>query len=750
MSRLLGAIILGVLTGGLGLVLTLFPPGLDLEEDIGLDLLFKLRGVKEPPSEVIIIRIDKASSDHLQVPNDPRKWARSLHARLTEILAQEGARVIAFDVFFDEAKFIAEDNLFAEAIQKADNVVLCESLEMEKISLQDKERAPPGDLTIVKMMPPIPSLAQSAVALAPFPLPKVPIKISQYWTFKTEAGDTPTLPVVVFQIFALEVYGDFIGLMEKVNPAGVNKLPRHKEEVLRNKDVQKVIQEIREIFETDPLVAEKMLSRLREEAPRDLKRAQVLTSLIKMYQSANSKYLNFYGPSGTIPTISYYQVLKMEEKASQTQRPIDVKGKAVFIGLSEGFRSVQKDGFYTAFSQPSGLDISGVEIAATAFSNLLTDQSVRALGLISHFLLIFLWGMAMGMIFLLLPTAFGAVTTIGLGLLYLFFSRYQFNAAAVWYPIILPLLVQFPIAFFGAVLWRYIDSNRERQNIRKAFGFYLPSGVVDQLSKNIAHIQTGQQLVYGICLLTDAEHYTSLSETLDPKELGSFMNRYYETIFRPIKQRGGIVANVIGDSVLAIWIASHPDTPLRKEACQAALDISRALHQFNQSSGTLQLPTRIGLHSGYILLGHMGAMDHYEYRPVGDIVNTATRIEGLNKYLGTRILVSEEVIHQLDAFLTREVGTFLLAGKSKPLAIHGIIGPKEHSSEEQRQACMIFKEALTAFRRQSWEEAIEKFYRSTECFGQDGPSSFYLQLCAEYKKNPPGTAWDGVVHMNKK
>jgi adenylate cyclase len=65
----------------------------------------------------------------------------------------------------------------------------------------------------------------------------------------------------------------------------------------------------------------------------------------------------------------------------------------------------------------------------------------------------------------------------------------------------------------------------------------------------------------------------------------------------------------------------------------------------------------------------MGAMDHYEYRPIGDIVNTATRVEGLNKYLGTRVLASEEVIHQLDGFLTREVGTFLLAGKSKPLGI---------------------------------------------------------------------------------
>jgi len=752
MSRFLKAIILGVLTGVLGLVLTLFPLGVDLEEDIGLDLLFKLRGVKEPPPGVIIISLDKASSDSLHVPNDPRKWPRSLHARLTEILAKEGARVIVFDVFFDEVKSADEESLFSEAIQQAGNVVLCERLEMEKVSLLNKESDLPGDLTIVKLVPPIPSLAQSAVALAPFPLPKVPVKVSQCWTFKTAAGDTPTLPVVAFQLFAMEIYDELLGLLKKIDPVQAANLPRHKEEVIEGKNVKKVIQQIREIFESDPLVAETMLRELQERTPasHDIKKTQLLKSLIKMYQSANSEYLNFYGPSGTIPTIPFHQVLKKEEKVSQGQRPLDFKGKAVFIGLSERFQPGQKDGFYTTFSQSSGIDISGVEIAATAFSNLLKDQPIHPLGFIFHLLLIFVWGVAIGMIFLLLPALLAAAAVIGLSIAYLLFAGYQFNAMTTWYPIIAPLLIQFPLAFFGAVLWRYIDSNRERQNIRKAFGYYLPNGVIDQLSKNIAHIKTSHQVVYGICLSTDAEHYTALSEAMDPEKLGNFMNQYYETVFRPIKQRAGIVANVIGDSVLAIWIASHPETPLRKEACYAALDIAMAIQQFNQSSGRFQLPTRIGLHSGHILLGHMGAMDHYEYRPVGDIVNTATRVEGLNKYLGTRILTSKEVIHQLDGFLTREIGTFLLAGKSKPLVIHGLLCPQETSTEEQRGACLIFNEALTAFRRQAWDEAIEKFQRSMEDFGEDGPSSFYIKLCEEYKRNPPETGWDGVVHMDKK
>jgi adenylate cyclase len=752
MSRVIKAIILGVFTGLLGVTLCLFFPGTDLEENIGLDLLFRLRGVKEPPSEAVIISVGKTSAAHFQVPSDPRKWPRSLHARLTEILAGEGATVIAFDVFFDEARSREEDSLLTEAIRKAGNVVLCQSLEMDRVSIRDKGKVSSGDLTIVRLLPPVSPLAQSAVALAPFPLPKVPVKVSQYWTFKTGAGDTPTLPVVVFQVFALDVYDEFIGLIEKVHPALIGKLPRRREEVVRDRGVEKVVQEIREIFETHPWMAERMIGKLEEPSAttRNTRKTRLLKSLIKMYQGANSQYLNFYGPPGTVPTIPFDQVLGMKGQVSPSHGPFDFKGKAVFIGLSEPSRVVQKDGFYTAFSQSSGLDINGVEIAATAFSNLLVDEPISPLDLVLHLLLVFLWGMTIGTIFLLLPALLAAGTVIGLSVLYFLFARYQFDAAATWYPVILPLLIQFPLVFFTAVLWQYIDSNRERRNIRKAFGYYLPNGVIDQLSKNIAHIRTSRQLVYGICLSTDAEHYTSLSEAMDPKELGSFMNRYYEAVFRPIKQRAGIVANVIGDSVLALWVASHPDTFLRKEACLAALDIAGALHQFNHSSGVFQLPTRIGLHSGHLLLGHMGAMDHYEYRPVGDIVNTATRIEGLNKYLGTRILVSEEVVHQLDGLLIREVGIFLLAGKSKPLVVYGLAGRPEESGDSQRKACSIFAEALTAFKKQSWDEAIEKFHQSHECFGEDGPSRFYLKLCDQYKRDPPGEGWNGIIRMDQK
>jgi len=134
MSRLSKALIVGLLIGMLGVAATLVPHGLDLEENIGLDLLFKLRGVREAPSEVVVVTVDKVTADKLNLPIRPDKWPRSLHARLIENLVRKGAAVIAFDMTFDQPRSPEHDNLFAEAIKNAGNVVLCEYLKKEKIS----------------------------------------------------------------------------------------------------------------------------------------------------------------------------------------------------------------------------------------------------------------------------------------------------------------------------------------------------------------------------------------------------------------------------------------------------------------------------------------------------------------------------------------------------------------------------------------------------------------------------------------
>ena len=126
-----------------------------------------------------------------------------------------------------------------------------------------------------------------------------------------------------------------------------------------------------------------------------------------------------------------------------------------------------------------------------------------------------------------------------------------------------------------------------------------------------------------------------------------------------------------------------------RDACGAAIEIAIALREFRQTLGKPALPTRIGLHAGEIFLGNIGGARHFEYRPVGDIVNTATRIEGMNKYLGTKILVSAEVCSAVNGFLTRNLGMFLLAGKTRPVNVHELVSRLEESTPRQRDCCAL-------------------------------------------------------------
>ncbi|HSL98901.1 MAG TPA: adenylate/guanylate cyclase domain-containing protein [Candidatus Limnocylindria bacterium] len=751
MSPLSKAILLGVLVGVFGLIASPFRFVLGIEENTGLGLLFKLRGARQAPSDVVVISIDRESSEHLDLPDNPDKWPRSIHARLTDTLTREGARVVSFDVHFIEPRIPRDDILFARAMGRAGNVVLTEPLKEKEVPVPGGGDSGEASHNIVRVVPPIELFANTAVATAPFTLPRIPFKVNRYFTFDPGAGDSPAMPVVMLQLFGMDAYGEFVRLLERASPDQAGKLPADRATAIKTLGVKGLIWKIRGIFEGDPALADRMQKELAGEQTLSEggEKRRVIDALIRMYGGPRNRYINFYGPPGTVTTIPYYQALALRNGMLGDKR-LDLKGKAVFVGLSEVLLAERKDSFYTVFSKANGTFIAGVEISATTFANLLADAPVKPIGLPAHITILLGWGILLGVLSRRFQIGTAAASVVGLCILYVLVARYLFETHNEWLPIAVPLFFQAPIAFFGAVVWNYHDANKEKQNIKSAFEHYLPKDVVDQLSKDVAHIQTGGRVVYGICLFSDAAEYTTLSEMMDPHELGKFMNRYYETMFRPVKRHGGFISGVIGDSMLALWVSAHSEADLRDKACFAAVDINRELQAYDESFEGVKLKTRIGLHCGQILLGHIGAMDFYEYTPMGDIVNTASRIEGLNKFLGTTVLVSGEVFHEIDGYLARDCGLFRLKGKTSPIRLYELQCRLEDSEENQKDACAIFSEGLAAFQEGAWDDAEGKFKRVTELLGEDGPSRFYLNLCQTYRESPPGQPWEGVVYMEKK
>src|SRR5262245_1567180 len=251
MSRLRKIFLFGLLVAMVGVLASFLDFVHDAEENSGLGLLFHLRGVKAPPPEVVIISIDRESSEHLNLSDNPDRWNRTVHARLIEKLTRAGASVITFDVYFIDPRSNEEDHLLAESIRNARNVVLAERLRDKEIPSAKDAPVSMEAHRVVESFKPMDSLAGPAFATAPFVLPKMPVKVNQYWSFQTAAGDSPTFPIVAYQLFAMSAYPEFIRLLESANPTAAKGLPKDFGAARTASSATRVIRNLREVFEDD-------------------------------------------------------------------------------------------------------------------------------------------------------------------------------------------------------------------------------------------------------------------------------------------------------------------------------------------------------------------------------------------------------------------------------------------------------------------------------------------------------------------
>ena len=218
-----------------------------------------------------------------------------------------------------------------------------------------------------------------------------------------------------------------------------------------------------------------------------------------------------------------------------------------------------------------------------------------------------------------------------------------------------------------------------------------------------------------------------------PDRLSGFLDRYFETLFGVVERHGGVVTDVVGDGMTCVWTMAAPEC--RRRACLAALEIDREVVAFNRRFKPLALPTRIGLNAGRVMVGNVGGGGRFAYSVVGDPVNTASRIEGLNKQLGTRILATDVVVDDLPELLLRPLGRFLPVGKTRPLCLLEILG----RSGEPHDVGLLdaFAAGLARFEVGCWSEAAARFEAVLAERPDDGPARFYLERCRRYQNGAP-------------
>lgn len=688
---------LGVFCALVGLLGAAVGPVADLEIGPGLTLLFQLRGPRTPPPSVILISLDRQSAEALQI--DPRRlhrWPRGLHGQLLDRLSAAQADVVVFDVHFHEPRDSRQDQELAAAMSRAQNVVLLEYV----------QQTGADSFLIHERLPPLPLFADAALGSGTFTLPKGE-SVRQFWLFKKGAGDAPSLPVVALHA-------------QLQRHLAANGIPQ-------------------------PLAINEWIGKLRNQqshlpliptGERENNSTEHLDTLLaavaSLYRGPDSRYLDFYGPPTTIPVMSYLQAL---------EDPGDLRGKVVFVGyLEQPFETSQVDSFITPFPSQDGVEASGAEIAATAFANLLEQRFPTPPPAWVYILLLIIWGL-LGATLYFLPATYAVPGAALLASLYLGLATTLFSAYALWLPIVVPLMIQLPLALLGALLLRYL----ERQRLHAHLGLFT----TPELSQRAA---TGEEIlresrwIFGVCLSSDATHFTSRAETLDAPRLHALLNSYYGRLFPQVEAHGGRVSDVIGDEMLAIWDRPVDNQVLRRQALTAALAMAEQLGGPDAAIAEGHFPTKFGLHCGQIVVGSVGAKSHFEYRAVGDVVNTATRIQSLNKQLGTTILASAAMLMDLQAFSVRSLGYFRLVGRREALEIFEIRHPENAWPEPLVQG---FNDALRAFQSGDLDGAGALFGNLVQEF-RDGPSAFYRNYCCAKSHLPSSSDWDGTVALSQK
>lgn len=306
-----------------------------------------------------------------------------------------------------------------------------------------------------------------------------------------------------------------------------------------------------------------------------------------------------------------------------------------------------------------------------------------------------------------------------------------------------PSAVQSPFRDVKGVM----EDLEQAKTALRAMGKYVPIGLVRQLYRARQEPTLGGELRDVTLMFTDVQGFTTLSERLPPDVLARALGRYFEVMTAAVHTNEGTVDKYIGDAVMALWNAPEPRPDHAAHACRAALaclEAARTLMGGPEWDGLPSFHTRIGLHRDEVMVGHFGAPDRMSYTVLGDGVNLASRLEGLNKAYGTTILASQTVRDSVGhEFAFRLVDLVAVKGKTKAVRVYELLGP---GSVAMTELAVRYQLAFDAYQQRRFAEALDLLARQ----GDDGPSRMLAQRCRLYLAEPPPAEWDGTYVAHEK
>ena len=734
------------------------------------DLQFRLRGSRAPHPDVLVTAVDEKSAQKYGL----WPWPRQLIARAIDRLREAGVGAIGLDMTFTDEVHDEAAQAYAEALTALDKA-LAESPEPPPAlaSLREdlqKRSVLSGDAALAAAFVRAPQVVQGVIvypetqraefaqqaaerepALEPLLLRRLPGAVpgSSYELdldkLVTWGGHSIQVPLPAFvqagkRLGHFSMAPDIDGTARRVPLFALLTGPRGLIPVLELQTAAAYFgSEVEPVF--DPDLGQITGARLRRPD------GKLLPLQVPLPLDDPFALINYPGPSTRFPTLSLSDVV------DGTFDPATVRGKAVLVGVTLIGNFDQRVTPFNEFEP-------GVYIHAAYLSNILAQDFLTRPVPARPLEMMFMLGAALLLARLLPRVRFAwKLGTVAL-LVAAWFAVDQFLfTRGVQVATVLPL-VSLVTSAFAVIFLGYFSADAEKTRLhaekarlRETFQYYLDASVMEQVLKHPEKLKLGGERKELTVLFSDIRGFTTLSERMSPEQLVSFINQYLTPMTDVVFANGGTLDKYIGDAIMCFWGApvDQPDHALR--ACSAALGFLEKLPELQahwRAVGLPEVDIGVGISSGMMNVGHMGTENRFNYTVMGDAVNLASRLEGLNKVYDTRILISADTYAQTRGQVSaRRLGVVRVKGKRAPTDVYELRALGAPTGKDA-QAIESFEAGVARFLARDFSGAETHFRQALSLWPEDGPSLRYLEEINTLKWNRPGPDWDGVFTATTK
>jgi adenylate cyclase len=456
--------------------------------------------------------------------------------------------------------------------------------------------------------------------------------------------------------------------------------------------------------------------------------------------------INYFGKPFSQKMVSFVDVFK------ENADPSVFKDKIVLIGATA---KKLRDFSFTPNSTETKMP--NIEIHANAVQTILEEKFLKNQSLLSQIATAAAISILGSLALVFMNIWFGIAFALILALLYYFgFAPLMYRSGTIVnmiYPLIAVVLI-----FFGSIIYKYFAELRQKRYIKNAFGKYLSGDVLNEVLKdpNMLHRHGVKREV--TVFFTDIAGFASIAEKItreqSPEVLLELVNDYLGVMTEIVMRHKGTLDKYVGDAIVAYFGApvKHSDHALK--ACKVALEMRRKLPPLKakwKKKADVEIDFRVGINTGEVIIGNVGAEERFDYTMMGDEVNLGSRLEGANKKYKTNIMISESTYDQVrDYFIARRLDILRVKGKDNPVQVYELLGKKGSIGEKGMQLLEHYNKGMDLYMSRDFKAACGEFKKALDIYPEDGPSKVYLQRCDVLSDFPPPKGWDGVFTMKSK